>query len=371
MEQRKTKKARRSANGANKIAQLDARAEELFNKEHFVSARRLYEKALALETKPNARAYFTGQIGICHFNTGNDREAIRFLRKSAQLFRLDEPEFMPDMYGFVHFHLGSLLEYQGKIAKALEARKVCERYVESQEKDTQWMLYSGMSRNLDSLGSHEEAIRYNQKAIEVLSDNDPGLAYLYESMATNHMKLKEYSEAIHHFTKVLEIDPEFERKDEVYLKVAHCYDQITNDRMALENYYKILEMKQLTERRENLTWLYLKLALAHFRLEQHEKSLLVTLEGLRRRPRNSQESAELRAFLTNNYSELGRHREAVAEGEKTLKLAKRFPNASLFYFRMALSYAKLGNKKNFTKFRALCRRLFPDDTWNNRLEKLA
>ena len=71
------------------------------------------------------------------------------------------------------------------------------------------------------------------------------------------------------------------------------------------------------------------------------------------------------------YRLLGRYREAVLEGEKTLKLAKQFQNSNVFYFRMALGYFKLGDKKSFARFRALCKKLFPDDTWNGYLEKLA
>ncbi len=355
----------------DRVVLFDEYAGELFDKGEFEQACKYYSEALKLEKQPNARAYFAGQVGICHFNLGNDREALQNLLKSARLFEPDKPEFMPDMYGFVHFHLGSLFEYHGRIAKSLEARRICEQYVESQEKDTKWMLFAGISRNYETLGKHDEAIKYSQKAIQVLSDNDPGLTYLYESMGNNYMSLKQFQEAIKYFSKVIELDPQFERLDEVHLKLADCYQQLTNDKMALEAYRKILDLKQLTAKRENLNWLYIKIAHCHFRLEQYEKSLLVTLEALRRQPRNKIEEVELRSYLTDNYYELGRYREAVDEGEKTLRLAKRFSNDQLFYFRLALSYHKLGDKKSFDKYRLLCRRIFRDEGWNNYLEKLA
>jgi tetratricopeptide (TPR) repeat protein len=303
-------------------------------------------------------------------SAGTDKEALQHLLKSARLFDPNKPEFMPDMYGFVHFYLGSLLEYHGKIAKSLAARHVCEKYVDTQEKDTQWMLYAGISRNYEVLGQHDEAIRYSQKAIQVLSDNDPGLAYLYESMGNNYMGLKQYHEAIKYFSKVLELDPAFERREDIHLKVAGCYQQLTNDQMALETYEKMLELKHLTSKRENLIWLYIKIAQCQFRLERFEKSLLTTLEALRRRPRNRLEKAEVRSFLTNNYYELGRYQEAVAEGEKTLKIIKKFPSDNLFFFRMALSYFKLGNRRGFARYRSLCRRRFRDDSWIAFLDKL-
>ncbi len=359
-----------AASDEQRISIFDAHAEELFDKENYSEAVKFYTEALKIARESNIKAYFTGLIGICHFNIGNDKKAFDFLLKSTLLFEPDRPEFMRDMYGFVFFHLGSLYEYHGKIAKSLEARKVCEEYLDSQEKDTRWMLYAGISRNYEALGKHEEAIRYSQKAIQVLSDNDPGLSYLYESMANNYMGLKQYLEAIKHFSRVLELDPKFERREEVQMKMADCYRQLSNYKMATDTYEKVLELKQITDKKRDLVWVYLKMAECQFRLQAFEKSLIIALETLRRGPGSKLEKAEARSYLTDNYYELGRYKEAVEEGEKTLLTAKRFPNDDLFYVRMALSYHKLGDKKSFLKYRALVHKLFREDNWNKYLEKL-
>lgn len=353
-----------------RIALYDSYAGELFEKESYPAAIKAYSAALKIARQPNVKAYFAGRIGICHFNTGNDKQAFSYLQKSTQLFKPDMPEFMRDMYGFVFFHLGSLYEYHGNAAKSLEARKVCEQYLDSQEKDTRWMLYAGISRNYESLGSHEQAILYSQKAIQVISDNDPELSYLYETMANNYMGLKQYLEAIKHFSKVLELDPEFERRDEIQMKMADCYRQVSNYKMALETYEKMLELKRITGKKKDLIWLYLKMAECQFRLQAFERSLIIALETLRRNPTNKLEKAEARSYLTDNYYELGRYSEAVEEGEKTLQLASRFPNDDLFYVRMALSYHKLGDRKSFRKYRTLFRKMFRDENWNKYLEKL-
>jgi tetratricopeptide (TPR) repeat protein len=363
-------KLTQTTNREDKISLLDQYAESLVEKGKYSDAVKYFARALRLAEQQNARAYFAGRAGICYFNQNEDQKAMVMLAKAAELFDPEMPEFMPDMYGFVYFHLGSLFEYQGKHSKSLEARHVCERYLESQEQDTRWMLLAGISRNYEALGKHDEAIKYTHRAIEVLSNNDPGLTYLYESMGNNYMGLKQYQEALKYFSKVLELDPGFERSDEIYLKMANCHVQLTNDRMALDSYKKILELKQLTGEPTNLLWLYSKIALCQFRLKDYEKSLLTTLEALRRQPRRIAEKAELRSYLTDNYYELGRYKEAAQEGEKTLKITKRFPNDQLFYFRMALSYFKLGDMKTFAKYRTACQKLFKDDSWNNYLAKL-
>jgi tetratricopeptide (TPR) repeat protein len=349
---------------------FDSYAEELFESGNYSEAIKIYSQALKLSKQQNVKAYFSGQIGICNFNAGKDQDAFTYLLKSGRLFDPNKSEFMPDMYGFVFFHLGSLYEYHGKLIKSLEARKICEQYIESQEKDTRWMLYAGLSRNYEALGKHDEAIQYSQKAIQVLSDNDPGLSYLYESMANSYMGLKQYHEAIKHFSKVLELDPQFERRDEIHLKMGDCHRQLANYTMALESYNKILELKRITGKKKDLVWIYLKMAECQFRLESFEKSLLIALEILRRNPRNKMEKAEARSYLTNNYYEMGRYKEAVEEGEKTLALARKFPNDDLFYARMALSYHKLGDKRAFSRYRTLFRKMYKEDNWNKYLEKL-
>ena len=359
-----------AASDEERISLLDGYAGELFDKENYSDSISLYSKALKISRQPNVKAYFMGSIGICHFNAGNDKEAFSFLLKSMRTFEPSKAEYMRDMYGFVCFHLGSLYEYYGKTAKSLEVRKICEKYADSQEKDTRWMLYAGLSRNYEALGRHDDAIRYTQKAIQVLSDNDPGLSYLYESMANNYMGLQQYQEAIKHFSRVLELDPQFERGDEIQLRMADCYRHLANYRMALETYEKILELKQITSRKQNLIWLYLKIAECHFRLESFEKSLLIALETLRRNPRNKLEKAEARSYLTDNYYELGRSKEAVEEGEQTLKLAKKFPNDDLFYMRMALACHKLGDKRAFATYRAMFKSMYRDDSRNKYLDKL-
>lgn len=83
-ERQRTRRPTSTASTDEKIAALDAHAEELLDKEKYAAASRQYEEALRLEKKPNARAYFTGQIGICQYNLGNDRDALKHLLKSAQ-----------------------------------------------------------------------------------------------------------------------------------------------------------------------------------------------------------------------------------------------------------------------------------------------
>src|SRR5512144_2888151 len=84
---------RNAARVEDKIAALDSRAESCFEKGRYADAVKFYGQAFELARQPNVRAYFAGQVGICHFNAGNDKDALHFLLKSARLFQPDAPEF--------------------------------------------------------------------------------------------------------------------------------------------------------------------------------------------------------------------------------------------------------------------------------------
>ena len=119
----RTRKVKAGISIEDQITKLDSRAEQLFARGHFSEAGKYYSRALSLAKEPNVKAYFSGHIGICQYNAGKDKDALQHLLKASRLFDPAKPEFMPDMCGFVHFHLGSLLEYNGKITKSLEARR--------------------------------------------------------------------------------------------------------------------------------------------------------------------------------------------------------------------------------------------------------
>jgi len=362
---------KRAATDEERLAIHEAYANGLFDREKYTEALSIYEQALGLTKQQNVKAYLVGKIGICNFHNNEDKTAFQNLKKSARLFSPDKPEFMRDMYGLVLFHIGALYEYHGKNTESLEARKECEEYIDCQEKDTQWMLYSGISRNYEAAGEHGEAINYSQKAIQVLSDNDPGLAYLYESMANNYMELRQYQDAIQHFLRIIELDPDFERIDEIQDKLADCFRRISNHAMALEVYERILRLKQRAAKSRGLVWIYLRFAECHFHMAAYEKSLLAAFEALHLNPRNPLEKAEALGFTADNYYELGRYGDAVRDGEKAIRLAQRFPNDELLYVRMALAFHKLGDMKSFAKYRALVQKMFRDDALNKHLEKLS
>ncbi|MCZ6767664.1 MAG: hypothetical protein O7D93_00295, partial [Acidobacteria bacterium] len=80
--------------------------------------------------------------------------------------------------------------------------------------------------------------------------------------------------------------------------------------------------------------------------------------------------AEVHSYLTNNYYALGRYREAVEAGEKTLKISDKFHKMELMLPNLALSCYHLGQEDKFHFYRDWCNRDFPDLRWTRELNKL-
>lgn len=353
-----------------KIALLDDHASKLCEKEKYDEAIRLYQKALEYKDEPNIQAYLSGQIGICYYLLDDNRHAEKYLLKASKWFNSKKPNFIKEMYALVNLYLSSLYEYQGKPQRSLYSRKECLKYINQLQKETQSVIYSGLGRNYEDLGKPKEAIKYCQKAIEVLNEDNPGLTYLYESIALNHYELGQYDEAIRYFNKTLELDPNFEHRNHIYFYIAECHHRLMNYKTALGIYLKLLELKIIANERNHLIRLLIAIMHCYYRLKEYGKSLATCQQALKERIDDKQELAEIRSYLTNNYYELQRYEEAVAEGKKTLEISKQFNNLQLMLRSMALSCYKLGDYKGFKKYKDWHERAFPEDNWNKYLNNL-
>lgn len=353
-----------------RVELLDEWADELCQADQFEQAISLYARALELETVQNVRAYLAGQMGICYYNLKDDAHAKKFLQEAVHLFDPQKEEFMPDMYGLVNFHLASIQEYEGNPRQALNTRLECLKYEDQLPNESRWVLFSGISRNYEELGKSDKALQFNARALEVIPPDDPNLKYLYESVGMNQFDLGHYDDAQTSLSKVLELDPNFERKDAISSRIGLCQHKLLNHQLALDSYQKILELKKISGGDQDLCWLYIEIAHCHYRLKQYQKSLEICQHALEEPIRDKRELAEIRSYLTNNFYELGHYEKAVEEGEKTLKISRNFHNLKLMLFSMALSYYKLGDRRNFKKYQDWCQREFPEENLTRYIEGL-
>ena len=346
-------------------------ASRLYDEDRHQAAIPLYKAALDLETSPNGRGYFLAQIGICCYFLENDREASRFLSRAKKSFRPKLVDFNGEICGLTQYYLGAIYAFQGKPRRALAEQLEALPYVLSLHKENLWLLYVALSRSYDQLGKDAEAIQYDQKAIEVISDQDPNLTYLYESMALHYFELGQYDEALKAYQKILELDPEFENREEIYSRIGNCYQNLTNYRSALDAYKTILEVKQLTGSKEGLTRLHIQQASCHFRLGDFNTALETARQSLKLRPRNPVERAQLYGLVAISLYELGSEEAAIQAGDKALSLSNHFQDLDQLLFRMAMAYHKLGDNRKFRQLKTRCKRAFPGHAWNKLLDKLA
>lgn len=353
-----------------KLDLLDEIACHYYEQDDYVKALKYYGQAEAVAPEGNTRAYYAGQKGICYYLRHQDQQAREALVAAREMFRPEEPDFMPEMCGLVYFFLGSLYEYNGDNKSSLNARLEALKYFKQLHREAQWMLLAGISRNHEEEGDNRKAIEYSSRAISLISNEDPEVVYIYQSLGTNHYELGEYEKALQYFSRILEIAPDFEGKDDIYFNIGLCYHRLLDHRMAVDSYLKILELKELTEKDESLCWLYIEIARCYYQLKEYKKSLLFVEKALKETIEDKNELAEIRSYLTNNLHGLGKFEEAVREGEKTLKVSSSFRNIEMMLSNLALSYYQLNKKDKFKFYRDWCNRAFPDFSWTKQLNKL-
>jgi tetratricopeptide (TPR) repeat protein len=350
---------------------LDYLAGHYYDEDDYQRALKFYQEAQTLATPGNPRAYYTAQFGICHYMLHNDREARQALLSAQRMSDPEAAEFSPEIHGLLHYFLGSLCEYEGDNAGSLEARLEAVKYLEHLHPEARWMLLAGLSRNYEELGESRKAIEYSTQAIALLSENEPELAYLYESLGHNHYELEEFDKALGYFSRVLEIDPEFERKDDIYFAIGLCYQRLTDYKTALECYLKLLEAKKLVRKPgETLAWLYSEIAYCHHQLNAHEDVLRVVKEAVREPIEKKEDLAELQSYLTSAYLGLGRYQDAVREGERAVRLSRRFTGIETMLPSLAMAYYHLGNLDEFRRYRDWCNRDYADRSATKQLNKL-
>lgn len=354
----------------SKLALLDEIASYYYEKDNYQKALKYYKKGEELALEGNAQAYYLGQKGICYYLEHQDKGARQALMSAKEMFRLDRADFVPEMYGLVQFFLGSLHEYSGENRSSLEARLDALKYLEHLHPEAQWMLLAGISRNYEEGGENRRAIEYSTRAISLIAKDEPEIAYLYESLGINHHELAEYEKAIEYFSRILEVAPDFERKNEIYFNIGLSYQRLLNFRLALDSYLKMLELKELSSKGDSLCWLYIEIAHCCYQLKDYDKSLEFVRKALKGPVEEKEELAEIRSYLTNNLHALGKFREAAREGEKTLKISRKFPNMEIMLSNLALCYYNLEKKEKFRFYRDWCNRAFPDFSWTKHLNKL-
>ncbi len=355
-----------------KLDLLEEIAGYYYDKDDYFTASRRYEEAEKLAVADNVKAYYVGQRGVCHYMLGQDGPAEDALLACKRLSHPQEPDFNPEVFARAHYFLGSLYEYRGDPDASLREREVALRHIDHLHREMRWMLLAGMSRNFEEKGDRRRAVQCNMKALSLLGDDSPKeLAELYESLGLNYFELGEYEEALSYFSKILEVAPEFERKDDIHVWIGRCCKMRLDFRMALDSYMKILEIKKLSPQPTgDLAWLHIEIASCLYHLKEFHKALEHVQAGLSRPIENREEEAQLRSYLTNCHQALGHYELAVMEGEKTLALAPGFRGLDLMLPNLALSYYHLGDAANFGRCRDQCNRQFPDLGWTRQLNKL-
>ena len=354
----------------DKLEVLDEIAAHYYEEDDYQRAITYYQQAEGIAPAGNLRAYYQGLEGICHFLMNQDKEAYQALSGAKEMLDSTEADFDPEIFGLVHYFLGSLYEYGDQNDASLEARLEAFEYIDHLHPEAQWMLLAGMSRNYELQGDFRKAVKFNTEAISLISQDDPEMVYIFESLGYSHHELGEYDKALEYFSRVLELDQGSERQEEIYFNIGLCNRKLLDFRMALDSYLKLMELRELQSSPEPLAWLHIEIAHCYYSLKEHDKSVEMVEKALKKSIEDKTEKAEIHSYLANNYHGMGRFEEAVEAGEQTLKISDEFHHMEILLPNLALSYHQLGNTEKFEHYRDWCNRDFPDLGWTKQLNKL-
>jgi len=349
---------------------LDQIADWYYDKDEYQQAVVYYQEASRLAPKGNPRACYEGLEGVCYFLLDKDLEAYKALMASKEDLQPDQEDFDPEISGLVHYFLGSLHEYEEKNEESLQCRLEALNHLDALHPDAQWMLLAGLSRNYERTGDLQKAVELNTRALSLVSHDDPEIAYLLESLGTSLYELGEYEQALQYFTQLVDSDPGFERKEEVYFSIGLCYQRMTDYQLALDSYKKLLELKELQMEKNSRCWLHIEIAHCYYRLQEYANSIETVEKALKHPIEDKEDHAEIHSYLVNNYFALGRFSEAVKAGTKTLEISDHFHNIEIMLPNLAMSYHELGEDEKFQFYRDWCNRDFPDLSWTKQLNKL-
>jgi tetratricopeptide (TPR) repeat protein len=365
-----------TTHGVNeKLDVLDELASYYYDHDNYQKAISYYQEAEKLAPAGNPQAYYQGLEGICYFFLKKDKEAYQALLGAKEVLRPKEDDFDPEICGLVHYFLGSLYEYNEANDSSLECRLEALKYLSHLHREAQWMLLAGMSRNYEQQGDLRKSVECNTQAISLISNDDPEVVFIFESLGSSHYELGEYEKALEYFSleyfsRILEVDAGFERKEDIYFSIGLCNQRLLDFQLALESYLKLLEVKELDPDEDSLSWLYIEIIHCYFSLKEHDKSIEYVKKALSESIEDKEEHAEVHSYLSNNYYALGKYPEAVEAGEKTLKISDQFHNMKIMLPNLALSYYQLAQEDKFHFYRDWCNRAFPDLRWTRELNKL-
>ena len=145
----------------------------------------------------------------------------------------------------------------------------------------------------------EEAVAELQLAKTLTSDRDEE-AQIEADLASMAMERQNYDEAIAHFKRVAEINPNY---NGVWLNIGLAYRRQEKYDEAVTYYQRAIEAQP------NDIAVYAELGTLYMATEQLDKALEIVEQGLRHRP----DSAQLHALLAAIYAENGDRRRAQSE----------------------------------------------------------
>ncbi|TXT39407.1 MAG: hypothetical protein FD138_92 [Planctomycetota bacterium] len=166
-------------------------------------------------------------------------------------------------------------------------------------------------RQLFRQGKHAEAIRVFEQALQA----DPDQIEIHEAIATAHFVLKQYDQAIEHFTRVTQLQP---MNAKAYINLGAVYNR-------KEEFQKAADiLKKAISRDGKAVEAYYNLGIAYRGTKQPAMAVNAYKEALKLNPR----MLDAMQNLGNSYLEMNNPKAAIEQYKKALEIDPDFERAN-------------------------------------------
>lgn len=269
------------------------------------------ELEIAVEQEPeNGFAHLN--LAMAYGEIGETKKAGEEFDKALEL----NPKLSKDVetnrrhYWVEHFNEGVRLSQEEKNFE--EAAKEFEKAIELDPRDVR--AYSNLGFSLTQLGEHEKALALFEKAAELEPTDETSrknLARVYEDIAKNHFKNRNYTEAIRFYQRALDLEPDGLN---CLLQLGICHSQKasaeTTLALARPDYEKALEFysRVLEKEPDNVDIIY-NMGLTNLAIDNLDEAIQLLKKAVDMDPTVS----DFHKILGRAYARAGEQESAVTE----------------------------------------------------------
>ncbi len=196
-------------------------------------------------------------IGVCYYYQNNLDSTLNYYRKSFELKKKKEDQFLPQEMAVSAYNLAMVYEDTGLQKEAMDLYQEAEKYLLLNSSGPTFLadVYVGIAHIYKYNNDLTNAEKYAEKALDIAlqtyGEMNPNVTFIYTSNADILSRKRNYKEAIELIKKNVQIrerhyGPYHKWTCESYTDLAELYEKNKQYNLAEENFKKALHIGEKT-----------------------------------------------------------------------------------------------------------------------------